>query len=147
MIEFLFSLVVLAIVTGGALASLRSAQQLSEDSRQRLVAMDVARSVLEKVKNTDINGLGGNLTGNLNVNAMLPGGGIGIRCRSEDVPNPNVANSCAAVAASDDVLATVIIDVYWTAPGSNRANACTLADNAGCRSLRAVTMRSSNFDD
>jgi hypothetical protein len=130
----MFSLVVFAIVTGGALAALQGAQQLSEESRSRLVAMDAARSVLEAMKdpNLDLDQILG-----LNTAVALPGGSVTI----DSVPTDNLDTVTSAIFT---------VYVYWNPKGST-AN-CNRASNTGnpvingCRSVRFTTIRSANFN-
>ena len=131
LIEFLFSLVVFATVLGGALAVLQSAQQLSEDSQQRLIAMNAAKTVLEMMKNTELTL---EQIPNLNTAVNLPNGSVAIDSATpggEDLDDANYA--------------AFTVYVYWTPKGSTRANVCTLADNIGCRNVQVTTVRSRRF--
>lgn len=139
MIEFMFSLVVFAIVTVGSLAALQGAQSLSENSRLRLLALDAARSTLESMKNLNLGlenipGLGGAVN-------SLPGGNIVI----DSVTSPPGANLNVADYARFTVF------VYWRPKGSNavcnRASNALPVDIVGCRNIRITTIRSTNFDD
>ena len=149
MIEFLFSLVIFGIVLGSALASLQSAQRFSEDSRQRLVAMDVARTVLETMKNPeldldDIPDLGTTPEFTNLVQAALPNGGsITIDWR--------LASSAYTWATTP--YATYTVSVYWIPMGSTRTAPCARVSNIptanplstaidGCKNIEVTTIRS-----
>ena len=54
LIELLISLGLLILITGSALSVLNAAQQTSEDSRSRLLALNAARSLLEEIKDTPV---------------------------------------------------------------------------------------------
>ena len=136
LIEFLFSLVVFATVLGGALAVLQSAQQLSEDSQQKLIALSAAKTIVENMKNQNL-GLDQML--GLNTVVALPNSSITIDWETSP------ANSALTVADS----ATFTVFVYWTPKGSNVA--CARASNIqpvtmpGCRNVQVTTLRSRRF--
>ena len=143
MIEFLFSLVIFGIVLGSALASLQSAQRFSEDSRQRLVAMDVARTVLETMKNPeiDLQSIPG-ISAQVAIPTSLTGGSITI-----DWSWPRGYTSWETTP-----YATYTVSVYWIPMGSTRTAACARGSKIypgnpptavdGCKNIEVTTIRS-----
>ena len=140
LIEFLFSLAIFATILGGSIGVLYKAQQLSEDSQQRFVAMNAARTILESMKNPNLS-----LTqlAALNTAVALPNGSVTI----DWVPE----NPLETLANTD--LATFTVYIYWTPRGSTAA-ACNRAVNPpteaekiipGCRSIQAKMVRSRRF--
>lgn len=114
LIEFMVSIAILATVALTSFYTLTVARQVSESSRYRLLALNVARSALERVKNTALISVPGmSTTGLLPVNPTtgvlpgpLPSGAIAINT------NPSVISAATNVA-------TVTVTVSWRG-SSNR---------------------------
>ncbi len=117
LIEVLVSLAVLVTVLGTTSAALVSAQQFSEESRARLLAMNAARTVLETVKQTPLSQITAINLSNL-VPSALKNGAI------------TMATSSATGVLSVDPIATVTVTVSWIGP-KNRTE-----------TLQLTTMRS-----
>ena len=142
LIEFLFSLVVFATILGGSLAALQTAQQLSEDSQSRLIAMNAARTVLELMKDPDKN-----LTQAAAVTTAVPlqNGSVTIDWRP--------ANPGAGETLANTDYATFLVYIYWAPKGSTAACArasAQVADTtpigiAGCRNIQVTTVSSRRF--
>ena len=101
LIELMISASVMVTVLGACIYLLHSAHYLSQESRNRLLALNAARSTLEAVKNTGLANVP-NINTAQYVPAALPSGTITI------TTNP------AAASLSTAAIATVTIDVRWT---------------------------------
>lgn len=101
LVEMVMSVTILSIAVLAGAYILLQARQMGEESRQRLVAANVAKTVLETVKNTALANVSAISTTGL-VPATLPGGTISI--------TTNPAN------VSGQSLATVTVRVQWTGP-------------------------------
>ena len=115
MVEFLTGLALLVIVLLGTCSIFNYSHQLAEDSRQRILALGAASSVLETVKNTALASVPSINTAGM-VPANLPSATITIATNPQNVSAANIA--------------TVTVTVNWTGP-KGRA-----------RSLDVSTMRS-----
>lgn len=97
MVELMISLFVMVTTVGMAVYLLSSAQQLSRDSRERLMALNAARSTLEAVKDTPL----GNVTG-INAAAFVPaelsGGQITILTNPANLTGATIATVTVRVA-------------------------------------------------
>jgi type II secretory pathway pseudopilin PulG len=102
LIELLVSLGLLILITGSALSVLNAAQQTSEDSRSRLVALNAARSLLEEIKDTPVQDIG-----SIRVADYIPQN----LCRG----NVTLLSNPATIGSAQ--LATVTVRVSWM--GSN----------------------------
>lgn len=98
MIEFMFSMAILAIVALTSFYSLTTAKQMSEDSRYRLTAVNAARTTLEQIKNTALASVSSISTSSF-VPATLPSGTI------------TIATNPASIGSS--TVATVTVTVSW----------------------------------
>ncbi len=133
LIELMFAILIMTLVLLGAFYALITAQQMAEETRGRLLAVNVARSVLELVKNTPLDQITA-----INTNQFIP------RPGHQDDPGywaqPNTQNWQIAIATNPALitaatqLATVTVTVSWTGPKA-RAGALPLQ-------LRVSTMRS-----
>lgn len=99
LIELMFSMLIMTLVILGAVYSLTTAHNMSEDSRTRLLALNAARSVLEEIKITPVTAVPGIPVANF-IPADLPNGAIQI------ITNP--------VNLAGVTLATVTVRVTWT---------------------------------
>ncbi len=115
LIEFMFSIAILAIVVLSSFFILSSAKQMSENSRYRLMALNTARSTLEQIKNTPLANVGAIVTSSF-VPAALPSGAVTI------TTNPAILTS--------STIATVTVTVSWRGPRNRQ------------ESLQLTTMRS-----
>lgn len=113
--EVLFATGIVTLVVASAVYVLLMAFHMSEESRNRLLALNTARSVLEEIKDTPIASVA-----DLDVEDLIPeelvGGTIDITTNPAD--------------ASAEVLATVTVTVSWNG-----------AKNRG-QTLSITTMRS-----
>ncbi len=116
MVEFMFSMAILAIVSLTSFYALTTAKQLSEDSRSRLAALNAARSALERIKTTALANVSSISTASL-VPSNLPSGSM------------TISTNPAAIISSTTV-ATVTVTVSWRG-AKNRA-----------QQLQVSTMRS-----
>jgi type II secretory pathway pseudopilin PulG len=115
LIELLISLGLLILITGSALSVLNAAQQTSEDSRSRLLALNAARSLLEEIKDTPVQEIG-----TIRVADYIPQN----LCRG----NVTLLTNPSTIGSSQ--LATITVRVSWV--GSNNRP----------QSLDVTTMRS-----
>ncbi len=115
LIELLFSVTVLAVILLSCVFTLQEAQNLSTDARQRLLAMNAARSALETIKNTALVNVPAINTAPL-IPADLPAGAMVIATNPANLAVVNVA--------------TVTITVSWRGPKNIPKN------------LQVTTMRS-----
>ena len=99
LIEFMISMAILAVVALTSFYVLTSARQMSESNRARLLALNVARSALEQIKNTPLISVSTMSTSAL-IPTNLPSGAITI--------TTNPANVTAATT-----VATVTATVSW----------------------------------
>lgn len=115
LLEVLFATGIVTLVVASAVYVLLMAFHMSEESRNRLLALNTARSVLEEIKDTPIASVA-----DLDVEDLIPeelvGGTIDITTNPAD--------------ASAEVLATVTVTVSWNG-----------AKNRG-QTLSITTMRS-----
>ncbi len=115
LVELMISTFVLVVVLGSAMFALNQAQVMTSESRQRLLAMHAARSVIETVKNTSL----ANVT-SINTTGLVPTG----------LTNGAIAIATNPANLTGVTVATVTVTVTWT--GSKNMT----------RTLRLSTMRS-----
>ncbi len=114
-VEFMFSMAILTIVTLSSFFILTNAKQMVEDARYRVLALNAARSTLEQIKNTALANVSSVSTTSF-VPVALPQGAITI------TTNPSPINAAT--------VATVTVSVAWQG-SRNRA-----------QTLQVSTMRS-----
>ncbi len=107
LVELLFSLGVLVVVMLVAFYVLLAAHHLSEESRQRLLALNTANTVLEIVKETPLQGVGGIVPNNF---------------LSADLPNGNVAIVTNPINLNGAQIATITVNVTWVGPRGRALN-------------------------
>jgi type II secretory pathway pseudopilin PulG len=103
MLEVLFSFAILALVSLNAVKLSLSAQQMTQDTQLKLLAVGAARSVMEVVRTTPLDTLDDNpspITASSYVPADLPSGAIAI------------TTSPASLTGVD--VATITVRVTWT---------------------------------
>ncbi len=115
LIELLFSVGVMGFVFLSSLLALQEAHNLSTEARQRLLAMNAARSVLETVKTTALANVPA-----INTAALVP----------PDLPAGAIAITTNPGNLAGAVVATVTITVNWRGPKNMLKN------------LQVTTMRS-----
>lgn len=98
LLEMLFSMAIFSLVVLTSFYALTMAHQLSQESRQRLLALNAARSALEEIKNTNLPNVPSISTAQF-VPAGLRNGAMTIQT--------NPANVSAAA------IATVTVNVTW----------------------------------
>lgn len=115
LLEMLFSFAILGLAVIATAGLLIHSKHLSEDSRFRLVALNAARSTLEAVKETPLQGIPA-----ININALIPA----------DLPNGTITLTANPVVTAATQISTITITVGWNG-SKNRA-----------RQLEITTMRS-----
>ena len=116
LIELMISVFVMSLVLGGSLYMLHQANELSKDSRDRLLAIHAARSTLEAIKNTGLS----------NVTSISTSGYVPAGLKSGTV----AITTNPALITSSTTLATVTVTVNW------------IGARGRARSLEMTTMRS-----
>ena len=119
LIELMFSVLIMTLVLLSAFYVLSQAHYMSEESRNRLLALNAARTTLEAIKNTPLAGVPNIATAGFVPND-LPGGAIVI----QTTPSPIGAAT----------VATVTVTVSWVGVKSRAGDAA--------RTLELTTMRS-----
>ena len=114
-LELIFSLGVMAIVLLSCIFAMTEAHNLSNEARNRLLAMNAARSTLETIKNTALT----NVTG-INTASLVP----------TDLPLGSIAITTNPANLAGASIATVTVTVNWRGPKNMPKN------------LQVTTMRS-----
>ena len=115
LIEVMIAFSIMAVVLLSAMYCLYMAQMMSQESRDRLLALNAARSVVEVIKDTPL----ANVTG-INTSGYVP----------SDLKNGAIAIATNPANLAGVTIATVTVTVTWTGP-RNMA-----------RALEVTTMRS-----
>ena len=109
LVEMLFAFALFGIVATSSAYLLLASKQLSNESRQRMFAINAARSVLETVKQTPLANVG-----NINTAAFLPTDANGQT--SQELPSGNITITTNPANLAGATLATVTITVRWMGP-------------------------------
>ena len=114
LMELAISLAIFSMVLVSSIFVLTSAHQLSTQSRERLLALTAARSVLETIKNTPLANVDNIPQAQLN--ALVPtANGVMLLRQVGATPVIQVLTNPAALTAATD-LATVTVRVTWSGP-------------------------------
>ena len=110
LMEVIISIAILFITVGGAVYVLINAQHMMQETRQRLLALNAARSTLEVIKTTGLGNVPSIKTAQY-ISAGLPNGAVVITTNPADLAGASIA--------------TVTVTVNWTGP-RNRPKSLTI---------------------
>ena len=114
-LELLISFAIFSAVIVSSAYVIITSQHLSEESRNKLTALNAARSTLETVKNTPLANVP-----NINTSALVP----------SNLPNGKITITTNPANVQTAQIATVTVNVSWTGPRNS------------ARALAMTTMRS-----